>query len=119
MRHDHLTNEELNQHYHHMKILKSLTAIRTPQLWAEMLLNSVQCDNDKKILLDIHHLIKEKSGNFRIEILKNLASKLVRGRNHKFSQLLLDMSVLLRNLLGSSSHEIISVSLIFVLMGPR
>ena len=124
MRHDYLTNEELkialdDQHYHHKKILKSLTAMRTPQSWEEMLLNSVQCDNDKKFLLDIHHLIKEKSENFRIEILKNLASKLVRGRNHKFSQLLLDMSVLLRNLLGSSSHEIISVSLIFVLMGPR
>lgn len=120
MRHEVLSNNELRQSLQsttklNNALMKDIRLHRTKKSWGDLLMESAVTENHQKLIMDIRHLLQEHhEDNFRIEILRNLASKLRRGRNHHYPDVILKISVLLRNLLGRASHAMISVSIIII-----
>ena len=73
-------------------------------------MESVNSDNDRKFILDLKYLLNEEKDGLKMEVLRNMASKLRRGRNHHYSNIILKIGILMRNLIVRASDNVLSVS---------
>ena len=77
-------------------------------------MESVNSDNVRKFILDLKYLLNEEKDGLKMEVLRNMASKLRRGRNHHYSNIILKIGIkigiLMRNLIVRASDNVLSVS---------
>ena len=98
----------------HKKFVKQSKAT---QIENQLFTSCVEGD-DEKFLYDLHQLIEDKrltADDIHLEIIKNLTAKLQQKRRHHYSELVLNVSRLTRNLLGRANYQAIAVCIMFLI----
>ena len=83
----------------------------SPTEWERSLMDScLNCD-EEKLILDLIRLFNmgvSKKKPVQIMVIRNLTSKLVKGNNNHYLELIKDMSSLFRNELGANNYSLMS-----------
>lgn len=120
VRHDYLSDKEKANGAKNM--LEELQLKLKNSQSTELFVNTTEdklitlCSNDEeeKFVQDICHLLKMKTFEKKIvhfKMLHNLAQKLRYGRGHKYSDLIIQISQLYKNLIGGTGHQMLAVSI--------
>ena len=88
-----------------------LNVVRTHREWEEVLGESVENQDDVKFILDLVGLFKgniAKEHPIQITVMKNLVGKLKSKNNHKYLDIVKDISTLHKNRLGERNYSILA-----------
>lgn len=88
-----------------------LNVVCTHREWEEVLGESVENEDDVKFILDLVGLFKgniAKEHSIQITVMKNLVGKLKSKNNHKYLDIVKDISTLHKNRLGERNYSILA-----------
>ena len=88
-----------------------LRVVRTHKDWEEVLVESVDNQDDAKFILDLVGLFKENIAReypVQITVIKNLVGKLKSKNNHRYLDIVKDISSLHKNRLGERNYSIMA-----------
>ena len=105
-------NNEVHRRKDATKQVSALVQVKlSPREWENQLQESCINGDDQKLIIDLKRLFKSgvsKTQSVQILVIKNLVSKLHKGNNHHYLDIIKDISSLLKNQLGPANYAILS-----------
>ncbi len=106
-----LEKEKINRKRAEKLTSSLLNVVRTHKEWEEVLGESVENQDDVKFILDLVGLFKgniAKNHPVQLTVMKNLVGKLKSKNNHKYLDIVKDISTLHKNRLGERNYSILA-----------
>jgi hypothetical protein len=102
-----------NQLAEKLKKIQAPSVTDTPHQTEMKLLQLCNNDEEEKFILDVCNLLKKNvfsDKEVHFQVLKNIVEKLRFGRRHHYSDLIISISRLYKNQLGTTGHRVLAVS---------
>lgn len=127
MCHKYLTEEELRsvttslvkEKKEMKKALQKVNLIRSTSSWTSRLLDASDRDEEEKFINDLSLALQTDKLNVnsvQFQLMSNLVNKLLKNRNHKYSDIVINVGRLLCNQVGSTGYQTWEVSCFFCLI---